>query len=70
MTGSKESYLKYKASQIAHYGSEEAWKAAQAEYGRKGGKAKVPKGFAKMQRERLIMESTKGGYARHKRSVV
>lgn len=37
---------KIRLNGIAKFGSEEAWRKAQAENGRKGGKAQVPKGFA------------------------
>ena len=51
----------YKATMIAKFGSEEAWKEYQRELGSAGGKAKVPKGFALMSRKEHIRVSKKGG---------
>lgn len=36
-------------------------------WGRKGGKAEVPKGFAKLSVEKRIQISTEGGYAKARR---
>lgn len=37
---------KIRQTGIAKYGSEEAWRKAQAENGKRGGMARVPKGIA------------------------
>lgn len=62
-------YEKRRQTIIARYGSWEAYSESQREAGRKGGKAKVPKGFAKMPRERLLELSRKNsGWSKNRES--
>lgn len=69
MSGNKESGLKTKAKQIAFYGSEEAYREAMRERGRKGAKAyadkpkseRPPRGFELMTPEQRAENGRKGG---------
>ena len=56
MSGTREGGLKARQTALKHY-SEEYLREQAA----KGGQAKVAKGFAKIERERLIAISSKGG---------
>ncbi len=51
----------FRNTMIKKYGSLEAWKAVNRLNASKGGKKKVPKGFAKMDSERLRLVSSIGG---------
>ena len=59
---------KRKATMLKKYGSEEAWKKALREQGRKGGKSPktAPSGFAAMTPEERAEAGAKGGRNRWK----
>lgn len=61
MSGTKAGGAKIKATMVAKLGSEEAYRQYIIERGAKGGSAKVPKGTARMSREKHLEISRKGG---------
>lgn len=56
---------KLKKTMIAKYGSEKAWREAQASFGRKGGKISRGGGFSSMSKQKRQEAGRKGGLARH-----
>lgn len=58
---------KWMESMIKKHGSEEAVREYMRQNGRKGGKAKVKKGFASMDRDTLKEVASNGGKALHEK---
>ena len=66
MSGTKAGGLKLRATMIKKFGSEEAWMDYVKERGRRGGSAKVSKGFGK--NPELAREAGRlGGMAKRKK---
>lgn len=63
MSQTKEGLENARKTLYARYGGEEGYKEHMREIAALGGKAQVPKGFAKFSKEKLVEASAKGGRA-------
>ena len=62
----EKQYSKWMQTRIKNLGSYEAVIESLKKQGAKGGKAEVPKGFARIDRDKLIEVSRKGGSSKRK----